>query len=166
MTSFGKWAPLKLIIGFSIAKIGNYRADWQNLRRNRLKLKPFFVNAFMTFVIQNPTTQTSMVSSYWLSPVTPRSRLNYRRAIPCWKVYLVIPSTVILTLHQTLSIWKIMAAFMKRYSSLPIAVLPWSWLCLKRRALTAKFWSFVLSFLPKLCQPSIQPQKLLHASIG
>ena len=27
MSSFGKWTPLKLIIGFSIAKIGNYRAD-------------------------------------------------------------------------------------------------------------------------------------------
>jgi hypothetical protein len=29
MTSFAKWAPLKLIIGFSIAKIDNYRVDRQ-----------------------------------------------------------------------------------------------------------------------------------------
>jgi hypothetical protein len=29
MTSFGKWSSLKLIIGFSIAKIDNYPADWQ-----------------------------------------------------------------------------------------------------------------------------------------
>ena len=43
MTSFGKWAPLKLIIGFSIAKIDNYRADWQNLRQNPGNYNQFFV---------------------------------------------------------------------------------------------------------------------------